>query len=104
MIIYPVIQSAAIGSSVNFICIATGHGDPKPTITWKKKNDSNSIHLVVEPDYENTLSKLIITNVTSKDYGVYVCVMNNSAGVETSKIAVLRQGDLNLSVIIIIFF
>ena len=93
----PLNQSAAIGSNASFNCTATGN--PKPTITWKKDNDSDFIQPVVETDDEKTLSQLIITRVTSKDYGKYVCVANNSAGVETSKAAELYQGDLSLSVI-----
>ena len=93
----PVNQSAAIGSNASFNCSATGN--PKPTITWIKGSDSVPIQAKVENDDEKTLSQLVITRVTSKDYDKYVCVANNSAGVETSKVAVLHQGDLSLSVI-----
>ena len=93
----PFSQGAVIGSNASFNCSATGY--PKPTITWKKDNDSVSIQPVIKTDDQKTLSQLIITRVTSKDYGKYVCVANNSAGVETSNAAVLYQGDLSLSVI-----
>ena len=45
MIMVPVSQSAAVDSNTSFICTATGN--PKPTITWKKENDSNALQPVV---------------------------------------------------------
>ena len=93
----PVNQSAAIGSNASFNCSATGN--PKPTITWIKDNDSVPIQAKVETNDEKTHSQLVIRGVTREDYGKYVCVANNSAGVEYSHVAVLHQGDLSLSVI-----
>ena len=54
IIMAPVNQSAAIGSNASFNCTATGN--PKPTITWKKDNDSDFIQPVVEIVKENRQS------------------------------------------------
>ncbi|XP_078346190.1 fibroblast growth factor receptor 3-like isoform X2 [Oculina patagonica] len=85
----PVSQGAVIGSNVTFNCTATGY--PKPTITWKKDNDSHSIQAKVITDDEKTLSQLVITGVTRENYDKYQCVANNSAGVNTSRAAILHQ-------------
>lgn len=82
-------EGAVIGSNVTFNCTATGC--PKPTITWKKDNDSHSIQAKVITDDETTLSQLVITGVTREDYGKYQCVANNSTGVKTSRAALLHQ-------------
>ncbi|XP_078346182.1 uncharacterized protein LOC144631592 isoform X3 [Oculina patagonica] len=85
----PVSQGAVIGSNVTFNCTATGY--PKPKITWKKDNDSHFIQAKIITDDEKTLSQLVITGVTREDYGKYQCVANNSAGVNTSRAAILHQ-------------
>ena len=86
-------QSAVIGSNAAFNCTATGY--PKPTITWKKDNDSYSVkynpRARVIADEGNGVSHLVITGVRSDDYGKYQCVANNSAGVNTSRAALLHQ-------------
>ena len=87
-------QTAAIGSMVTFNCTVTGH--PKPAITWTKDNDSHSVQSnprakVVTND-DKSHSQLVITGVTSEDYGKYQCVGNNSAGVKISIVAFLFPG------------
>ena len=81
----PANQTAAHGSNVTFNCTATGY--PKPTITWEKDNNSGSVKYNPTPniptgDGNSIFSKLVITEVKSKDYGVYRCVAKNSAGVK----------------------
>lgn len=87
----PVNQTASIGSTITFNCTVSGH--PKPTITWTKDNDSHSIQSsprakIITVD-DKGLSQLVITGVTSEDYGKYQCVANNSAGVKESQAAFL---------------
>ena len=89
-------QTAAIGSMVTFNCTVTGH--PKPAITWTKDNDSHSVQSnprakVVTND-DKSHSQLVITGVTSEDYGKYQCVGNNSAGVKISSVAFLYPETL----------
>ena len=81
----PVNQTAVLGSNVTFNCTATGY--PKPNITWKKDNNSGSVEYkptltTLTGDGNNIFSKLVITEVKRKDYGVYRCVAKNSAGVK----------------------
>jgi len=79
---------------VTFNCTVTGH--PKPTITWTKDNDSHSKQssprAKIITDDDKGLSQLVITGVTSEDYGKYQCVANNSAGVKESRVAFLYPG------------
>ena len=87
----PVNQTAFLGSNVTFNCSATGY--PKPTITWEKVNDSGSFQLnptaeILTSDGNSIFSQLGITEVKSKDYGIYHCVAKNSVGDKIS-IAVL---------------
>ncbi|KAL9955832.1 hypothetical protein ACROYT_G037217 [Oculina patagonica] len=94
----PMNQSAPIGSSVSFNCTVTGN--PKPTITWTKNNESYSIQsnvrvkIMTEYDKSQSRSQLVITGVTRDDYGKYQCVANNSAGVKISRGAFLYPGSL----------
>ena len=97
----PVNQTASIGSTVTFNCTVTGH--PKPTITWMKGNDSNSVQssprVKIITDNEEGLSQLVITGVTSEDYGKYQCVANSSAGVKESQVAFLYPRVVGKSII-----
>ena len=90
----PVNQTAPIGATVTFNCSVSGH--PKPTITWMKENDSHSVQssprAEIITDVDKGLSQLVITGVTSEDYGKYQCVANNSAGVKESQVAFLYPG------------
>ena len=45
-------------------------------------------------DEGKTFSQLIITGVTTEDYGKYQCVANNSAGVRVSRGAFLYSGTV----------
>jgi len=86
----PVNQTAFLGSNVTFSCTATGF--PKPTITWAKDNDSDSVQYsprlkILTGDGNNSFSQLAIKEVKSEDYGTYHCVANNSAGVKISNLA-----------------
>ena len=87
----PVNQTASLGSNVTFNCTATGY--PKPTITWEKVNDSGSLQYnltaeILTSDGNSIFSQLVITEVKSKDYGIYYCVAKNSVG-EKISIAIL---------------
>ncbi len=89
----PVSQSAGLGSNVTFNCTATGY--PKPTITWTKNGNPYSVQSTprakVITDEGTSVSQLLITGVTSDDYGEYQCVANNSAGVKISRGAFLHS-------------
>ena len=90
----PFNRSANIGSNVTFNCTAIG--DPKPTITWIKYNDTDFLkdnpRAKAVPDLEKWHSQLIITGVATADYGKYQCVARNNAGVKTSRTAFLSPG------------
>jgi len=88
-------QTALLGSNVTFNCTATGY--PKPTITLSKGNDLVSLPYNPTPeiltgDGNNSFGLLVITEVKSKDYGIYYCVANNSAGVKISIVALGYRG------------
>ena len=89
----PVNQTAFLGSNVTFNCTASGY--PKPTITWEKDHDSGSVQYnptaeILTGDGNSIFSQLVITDVKSKDYGTYQCIVNNSAGVEISSTTLAR--------------
>ena len=91
----PVNQTAFLGSNVTFNCTASGY--PKPTITWRKDNDSRSVQYnptakILTGDGNSIFSQLVITEVKSKDYGTYHCVANNSAGVKNSSATLGSRG------------
>ena len=97
----PANQTASIGSTVTFNCTVTGH--PRPTITWTKDNDSHSVQSCprakIITDNDKGLSQLVITGVTSEDYGKYQCVANSSAGVKESQVAFLYPGVVGKNII-----
>ena len=93
----PVNQTAFLGSNVTFNCTATGY--PKPTIAWEKVNDSGSVQFnptakILTSDGNNIFSQLVITEVKSKDYGIYHCVAKNSVG---DKISIAVLGSRGIS-------
>ena len=74
-------QAASLGSNVTFAIMATGY--PKPTITWEKVNDSGSVQYNLTAGISRDFgvvfsSELVITEVKSKDYGRYRCLLKNS--------------------------
>ena len=94
----PVNQTASLGSNVTFNCTARGY--PLPTIFWEKVNDSGSVpHNVtteILPGNGNSIfSQLVITEVKSKDYGIYRCVAKNSVEEKIST-AVLGSRGISL--------
>ena len=93
----PANQTAFLGSNVTFNCTATGY--PKPTITWEKVNDSGFVQYnptaeILTSDGNSTSSQLVITEVKSKDYGIYHCVAKNSVG---DKISIAVLGSRGIS-------
>ena len=101
-VIVPVNQTAFLGSNVTFNCSATGY--PKPTITWEKVNDSGSVLYnptakILTSDGNSIVSQLVITEVKSKDYGIYRCVAKNGVGHNISVIAVLVSRGISCSLI-----
>ena len=61
-----------------------------------KENDSHSVQssprAEIITNVDKGLSQLVITGVSSEDYGKYQCVANNSAGVKESQVAFLYPG------------
>ena len=93
----PVNQTASLGSNVTFNCFA--RGDPKPTILWEKVNDSGSVQYNLKTEIlpgngDSILSQLVITEVKSKDYGIYRCVAKNSV---EEKISIAVLGSRGIS-------
>ena len=93
----PLNQTAFLGSNVTFNCTATGN--PKPTITWEKVNDSGSLEYnltaeILTGQSNSIFSQLAIKEVKSKDYGIYHCVAKNSVG-EKISIAVLGSRGIS---------
>ena len=93
----PVNHNASLGSNMTFNCTATGY--PKPTITWEKVNDSGSLQYnltaeILTSDDNSIFSQLVITEVKSKDYGIYRCVAKNSV---EEKISIAVLGSKGIS-------
>ena len=93
----PVNQSATLGSNVTFNCTASGY--PKPTILWEKVNDSGSVQYnltteILPGNGNSTFSQLLITEVKSRDYGIYICVARNSV---EEKISIAVLGSRGIS-------
>ena len=93
----PVNQTASLGSNVTFNCTASGY--PKPTISWGKFNDSGSVQYnltteILPVNGNSTFSQLVITEVKSKDYGIYRCVAKNSV---EEKISIAVLGSRGIS-------
>ena len=93
----PVNQTASLGSSVTFNCTVRGY--PKPTISWEKVNDSGSVQYnltteILPGNGNSTFSHLVITEVKSKDYGIYRCVAKNSV---EEKISIAVLGSRGIS-------
>lgn len=50
-------------------------------------------------DNDKGQSQLVITGLTSEDYGKYQCVANSSAGVKESQVAFLYPGAVGKNII-----
>ena len=74
-------------ATASFQCEA--EGSPEPKVTWRKQNSSLPIDNRIVP----SRGGLMITDVTSKDDGMYTCVARNVLGEMTSSASLSVQGE-----------
>ena len=73
--------------TASFQCEA--EGNPEPKVTWLKQNSS----LSADKRVVSSRGGLVITDVTSKDGGMYTCVARNILGAVKSLATLSVQGE-----------
>ena len=89
----PSIVSAPVSLVVNQTGTASFQcevkGNPKPQVMWLKQNSS----LLADKRFVQSSGGLMITDVTSKDGGMYTCVAKNILGGKTASATLTVQGE-----------
>ena len=94
------------GINRNFTCEATGY--PVPTVIWHRVNGNLSsrvsISSAVQSEDGSVSANLMITNASREDTGVYTCTANNSNGIDSRDIRIIRKYVANNCMFIISIF
>ena len=88
-------SSTAADAGTTVVLSVTAAGTPTPTYQWKKggNNLSNSAYDNGATVSGATTANLTLVSVRATDAGNYTCVVNNSAGSDTSSAATLTVND-----------
>ncbi|XP_023668937.2 vascular cell adhesion protein 1b [Paramormyrops kingsleyae] len=79
----------------NFTLTCEADGNPKPQVQWRMLD--SSVPLATEPGQQ----KFVIEGATLSHAGEYECVVSNSVGSKTAKVAVIVQGPpRNMSIMV----
>jgi len=101
IIIHPTDVSAAAPFSGIFNCSARGYG--YRNIIWNRKNNPlpKKAYSTLVQSVNNSASTLMIPNVTSKDVGIYYCVVQANgleAHSKTAELSFAGRSNFNLYV------
>ena len=94
------------GINRNFTCEATGY--PVPIVIWHRVNGNLSSRVsmsyAVQSEDGSASANLMITNASREDTGVYTCTANNSIGIDSRDIRIIRKYVANNCMFIICIF
>lgn len=69
-------------------------GEPKPVLTWKKNFQVLRVFSGDDKYYVNDNGSLVIPNVSINDSARFLCIAENSAGIEAQEIQLTVHGHL----------